>query len=281
MHAAEDKDSFEKFQEMVRTTCEVPTWETQVEYPWITDANPLIAPEKFTRVEEYQKDVPVFRWDAYPGIDAMVKVYKTNMNNLYSCGVVQVQKQALKNLEARIKGVVFAPEVKKSFEPKLQEAKRKLNMIKFKNTQWKEVACVNQADNQTYIKLNMLKQATYLTCEYNVYMQYAKDYYAQPGNVFADQDTSPKDAENATSYAFTEVENRLYAIQNRLNDEIDRAYQVFSLAYNAYSEYEHNIAAHLYLWLLREDFYVFRQELHNVLNPLNQVVYKISNAQKD
>gem|GEM_PF-2607871 len=25
MHAAEDKDSFEKFQEMVRTTCEVPT----------------------------------------------------------------------------------------------------------------------------------------------------------------------------------------------------------------------------------------------------------------
>gem|GEM_PF-6141816 len=134
-------------------------------------------------MEDYQKDLPVFDDAGFPGIDAIANVYKTNMNNLYSCGVVQVQKQALKNLDARIKGVASAPEVKKSFIPKLQNAKQKLNQIKFKDTKGKTVKCINQGDQQTYIKLNILKQATYLTCEYDVYMQYAKDYYAQPKNV--------------------------------------------------------------------------------------------------
>gem|GEM_PF-769080 len=168
------------------------------------------------------------------------------MNNLYSCGVVQVQKQALKNLEARIRGVTSAPEVRKSFELKLRNAKRQLDKVRFKNTKGKTVRCINQNDQQTFIKLNILKQATYLTCEYDVYMQYAKDYYAQPKNVLQNANTSTPDNKSVT-VSFVEAEKRVGSVQNKLESEIERAYQVFPLAYNAYSEYENNVSSHLYL----------------------------------
>jgi hypothetical protein len=37
---------------------------------------------------------------------------------------------------------------------------------------------------------------------------------------------------------------------------------------------------HVLLELLREEFLVLREELHKVLNPMNQVVYKIANAMR-
>jgi hypothetical protein len=78
----------------------------------------------------------------------------------------------------------------------------------------------------------------------------------------------------------TQVANDMSSINSSLEAEIKHAYKTFPVSYNAYTEYENNFPIHFLLELLKEDYYIFRQKLHEVLNPINQVVYKISNAMK-
>ena len=67
---------------------------------------------------------------------------------------------------------------------------------------------------------------------------------------------------------------------NKPDSEIDQTYKVFPLAFHAYTEYENNISIHFLLELIREDYITLRQKLHEAINPINQVVYKISWAMK-
>jgi len=46
----------------------------------------------------------------------------------------------------------------------------------------------------------------------------------------------------------------------------------------SYIDYENNLPVHILLELIKQDFIVYRQKLHQTLSPLNQVVYKIANA---
>jgi hypothetical protein len=50
------------------------------------------------------------------------------------------------------------------------------------------------------------------------------------------------------------------------------------MAFQSYIDYENNYPVHLFLEIIKEDFIVLRRKLHETLNPINQVVYKISNA---
>ncbi len=68
--------------------------------------------------------------------------------------------------------------------------------------------------------------------------------------------------------------------KNQIQKEMDDAFKIFPIAFKAYSEYENNITIHIYLELLREDYNLLREWLHKSINPINQVVYKISNAMK-
>ena len=65
-----------------------------------------------------------------------------------------------------------------------------------------------------------------------------------------------------------------------IDAEIENTYRTFPIAYQAYNDYENNIWSHVYLELLKEDYKTFRLGLHKTLNPINQVVYKISNAMR-
>jgi|TARA_Y100001960_G_C14620461_1_gene800481 hypothetical protein len=65
-----------------------------------------------------------------------------------------------------------------------------------------------------------------------------------------------------------------------IDAEIEHSYKIYPVAFHAYTEYENNLATHLLLELLKEDFMAFRKSLHKSINPLNQVIYKISNAMK-
>jgi len=69
-------------------------------------------------------------------------------------------------------------------------------------------------------------------------------------------------------------------MKSEINDEITHTYKVFPYAYDAYTEYENNITIHFLLELIKEDYIVLREKLNKVLNPINQVVYKISNAMR-
>jgi len=50
------------------------------------------------------------------------------------------------------------------------------------------------------------------------------------------------------------------------------------MAFNTYIDYENNYPIHILLELIKEDFIVLRRKLHEAISPINQVVYKISNA---
>ncbi|MDR0772161.1 MAG: hypothetical protein LBF15_03885 [Candidatus Peribacteria bacterium] len=67
---------------------------------------------------------------------------------------------------------------------------------------------------------------------------------------------------------------------NALDKEASEIIEVYPVAFKAFSEYENNLVVHIMLELLREDFIVLREKLHQNLNPINQVVYKIANAMK-
>ncbi|MEA3387530.1 MAG: hypothetical protein U9Q66_04055 [Patescibacteria group bacterium] len=69
------------------------------------------------------------------------------------------------------------------------------------------------------------------------------------------------------------------AVNTKILEARKHAKEVFNMAFLAYTEYENNFPIHLLLQILREDFIVFRQKLHEVLNPINQVTYKIVNCQ--
>jgi hypothetical protein len=70
----------------------------------------------------------------------------------------------------------------------------------------------------------------------------------------------------------------LREIQNEIDVELNHTFKVYPLAFNVFSEYENNYPVHVLLEMLREDFVVFRDKLNRTISPINQVVYKISNA---
>lgn len=83
-----------------------------------------------------------------------------------------------------------------------------------------------------------------------------------------------------SAIAISEISKLSKQKQNAIQDEIERVYKIFPIAFQAYSEFENNFTIHVLLELLKDDFYTYRKNLHKVINPINQVVYKISNAMK-
>ena len=77
-----------------------------------------------------------------------------------------------------------------------------------------------------------------------------------------------------------DITNELSNKLNAIDSEIERTYNTYPIVFQAYNDYENNITRHILLDLLQQDFKVFRLWLHKTLNPLNQVIYKISNAMR-
>jgi len=77
-----------------------------------------------------------------------------------------------------------------------------------------------------------------------------------------------------------DITNELSNKLNAIDSEIERIYNTYPIVFQAYNDYENNITSHILLDLLQQDFKVFRLWLHKTLNPLNQVIYKISNAMR-
>jgi hypothetical protein len=50
------------------------------------------------------------------------------------------------------------------------------------------------------------------------------------------------------------------------------------MAFETYVDYENNYPVHVLLEIIKEDFKILRRKFHEAISPLNQVVYKISNA---
>lgn len=231
--------------------------------------------EKFQNVETYENteitDVLLTSWTTQKGIQKAVAIYKQNMNNIYKCGIIGAQKNSLR----RLLELPIHENVKKSIEPKIHNIIKKLDITA--NTH----KCLNIDTQTVFNKLSIFRQTTYLTCDYSFYMEYLKDYYNNPAHALGVDPTEPeKEDEEEKSYTLLEAADKISEAQNNIHQELQQAYKVFPIAFHAYSEYENNFPVHFLLELLKEDYYILREKLHEVLNPINQVVYKISNAMK-
>lgn len=266
-------DIFEKYECRTKNVCEIPEY---------SENKKVFKIEKFKKAETY-KDVEIS--DVFlkssreeKPIKKAVWIYKNNMNGIYKCAMIAVQKNSILNIKQKLLKMDKTWDIRKNLEPKIENIINKLDMFS------KSSNCLEIDKKTIYNKLAILKQTTQVTCDYAFYIDYLKEYYKDPKNaLWIDPKEIEKNSETSKevrSYLNTEIANRLENIQSDLNSELKHSLKIFPIAFHAYSEYENNFPIHFLLELIKQDYMIFRDKLHEVLNPINQVVYKISNAMK-
>jgi hypothetical protein len=108
-------------------------------------------------------------------IKKAVSVYKENMNSIYKCAMIGIQKNALLNIKDRLK-VDKTGDIKKSVGGKIDIIINRLNEYSSSSK------CMAVKKESTVNKLSILKQATQMTCQYAFYIDYLKEYYKDPAN---------------------------------------------------------------------------------------------------
>lgn len=267
-------DSFEKYECRTKKVCEVPEY---------VENKKVFNPEKFKKADSYKEaeisDVFLKSSRDEKPIKKAVSVYKDNMDSIYKCAMIWIQKNSILNIKQKLLSANLDKtwDVKKNIWPKIESILNKLDIVS------KSSKCLEIDKKTIYNKLAILKQTTQVTCDYGFYIDYLKEYYKDPMNAMWIDPKDIKDtnaSEETKSYLNSEVANKLKNIQSDLDSELEHSLKIFPIAFHAYSEYENNFPIHFLLELIKEDYMIFRDKLYEVLNPINQVVYKISNAMK-
>jgi hypothetical protein len=231
--------------------------------------------ESFKKAEDYENDTSIYdvvyisARNEKPILKA-IWVYKENMNGIYKCAMINAQMNSIWLMKQKLLSLDKVWDLKKAVEPKIDSLENKLEMV------FSSSKCSNIDKKSIYNKLNILKQTTYETCNYNFYLEYLKDYYKDINNSLWTKNLS--DDVKKEVYVAKDVAEAQEDIMDSINEEIEQSYKTFPIAFNAYSEFENNFPMHFLLEILKEDFAIFRDKLYKTLGPINQVVYKIHEA---
>jgi len=223
-------------------------------------------------------------WDnhsvSWNDLDVAKETYKDTMNSVYKCALLNAQERSIKFIMETLWEDKESWPLSKQYKDKL----KRLESIRTVNK------CLDtHKTNQQLDKHNVLKQATFELCKYNNYLEYLVEYNSVIANVLEqDKKTSSNNLANSEddsllmeTYNITMIANLEKQKKSDIKEEIEKAYKLHPIAFQAYSEYENNLPIHDLLTLLRNDFIEYRIDLHNNLNPISQLVYKISNAMKE
>ncbi len=245
--------SFASIDELCETSTGFTLYECRIEMcsDYKTD-KPSYTPE-----EDYEEA------ESSSAFDDAKTLYRTNMNNIYKCNLIQTQKNTLTLMSEVIKAEQTW-ELDDSIWWKIETRKTNLD------TTSESIPCVLTEKEEIYNKDNLLKETTYQACKYINYLEYLKEYYTDIWNLLSDE----TEEKYTNRYVANKMTNKLYEIE----DEIDHTYKVFPLAYSAYSDYENNFPIHFLLDIIKDDYKIFRKKLYEVLMPIAQVWYKIINA---
>lgn len=237
-----DNSDFWLYQERVKCICE--TYKPEKEIKPIED--------KFTEI------------DSSYYLPSIKSTYKTNMNDIYKCAIVSSQIKSLQLIKQDLinKNPDLLDNLGNKLDEKITLAKLTLNKL------W----CNESSEKTSIQKLNVLNQTTYETCKYISYLEYLKEKNQMINSLTW--------GGNKPSYTINELLIAEKLQNSAIDEEINHTYKVFPLAYHAYGEYENNIIIHFLMELINEDYITLREKLHQTLNPINQVVYKISNAMR-
>lgn len=213
-------------------------------------------------------------------LDVAKEQYKDTMNSIYKCALLSAQERSIKFIMNTLKEKNNVTAYTKEYDAKLKrlESARKVNK------------CINaNKSTKQNDQINVIRQSTFELCKYNNYLEYLLEYNSVIANVLEqDKQSKANWGTNIASpdqitetYNITAIANIEKKKKEEISTEIERAYKIFPIAFQAYTEYENNLPVHDLLTMLRNDFIEFRLDLHKNLNPINQVVYKISNAMKE
>lgn len=191
--------------------------------------------------------------------------YRKNMDNIYNCATKLSYYRWLKTIKNDL--IWKNPKLKSILEKKLDT---KMQEIELSISQGSNKCKISSEKNNSIIKKSVLKQTTYELCKYNFYLEYLKEFNE---NISTLNESNNNDLVYINSILKKENEKK-----SEISKEIIDIYKTYPVAFKAYSEYENNITIHILLELLREDYKLLREWLHKSINPINQVVYKISNA---
>ena len=235
---------------------------------------PLIKLKDYKKAKDYKNDPDYEKfWKSdkqlYP-LRIATKKYKTDQNKIYKCAILDQQRKSLeKILDLLVIDRTWALSV-------LVKNKIKARIKALKPLQ-KELKCIIY-DNKNLSKKQVLDQATLEMCKFVNYTEYLDDYFNLLENriPLKDEELKSKKADTGFNRSFFSTSKEQFS--KEIEKEITHTYKLYDLAFNAYTEYWYFLPIHIWLELIKEDSLVFRQKLHQVLFPLNQVVYKIINA---
>lgn len=213
----------------------------------------------------YFTDLSKKRIEIWRDLPKAKKEFEKNMDEIFECATLSTYQRKLEMIKSKLinKNPKLNAKLKSKIEQKLNELKSKM-----KSLEWK---CSIKKWKDSLVKLAVLNQATYETCKYTFYLDYLKEYNNNVKNLIdsQNQDVSIKEFNVKYSEKMAEIDA-----------EREKVYRALPIAIQAYNDFENNIWSHILLELLKEDYEVFRLWLHKTLNPLNQVIYKISNAMR-
>jgi len=217
--------------------------------------------------------------DVLKSLHNVQKIYKTNMNSIYKCVLIDIQVRWLDKLEDIISNTDKTWLIKKEVSQKISSEKTKLKSKKANLRCW---WLSDDNSNSTLIKKEVLDQVTFEFCKYNFYLLYLKEsYYSNTKNILWIKKEKLNNSTTSELIEITNITSQYTSINNEIDNEIIKIQKVFPLSYYAYSEYEDNYLLHLLLTLIKQDYVLARDQLSKVLWPINQVVYKIKDAMKN
>ena len=199
------------------------------------------------------------------------KKYRKNQNSIYACNIIKLQQNSFKLVKKLLKWDktwIVTSKINQKIELRIEKLK----------TIAREKKCISpnnkEEGNSIINKQQLLNESAYEYCKYNFYLDYLKNHYKNVEN--SNKEFLWKTKQK--SYKIWQIANLQNKIQQDIIEEENHSAKVFDMAFATYIDYENNHPVHILLELIKEDFIVLRQKLYEAISPINQVVYKISNA---
>ncbi len=230
----------------------------------------------------YKPKEPTFKTEDYFQIDKTweeslfknaKKIYRENQNSIYSCSIIKLQKNSYNLIKKKLLSNDKKWTIKARIDKKIDLKIKKLKAIE------KQKKCSFPKNKEEWNSLQskhlLLNESAYEYCKYSFYLDFLQNHYKNINN--ANQEYLWKKKEH-NSYKIGKIAKIQSKLQQDLIAEKEHSAKVFDMAFNTYIDYENNFPVHILLQLIKEDFIVLRRKLHEAISPINQVVYKISNA---
>ena len=260
---------FELYKCRVNTVCKEAPYNKE---NW-NESSKIFKTIEYKTPEEYKED-PDF-WvlftssETFFPLEMAKRDYRENQNNIYKCWVLQAQEKSFNLIKELIK-IDKTWAIKDLVDVKIQSKLAQIEISIERNE------CSTTKDFKPS-KKQILDQSTLEMCKYVYYLDFLKDYYNDIKNIAWITD---EDIENLKKEKVNVIDMSIKRkkVLSHIDEEIEHTYNIYSIAFNAYSEYESFLPIHIGLEIVKEDFIVYRQKLYQTINPINQVVYKIINA---